>query len=73
MNNVLEVLKDFFTQSKMKTFYWQTANGFVVILIGTLASLKPDELSGYSVLVVAGALAALNGLTKFINKTYLTK
>jgi len=73
MNNVLETLKDFFTSPKMKTLYWQTANGFVVILIGTLTVIQPEEVTATTFLFIAGGVALLNSATKHINKTYLTK
>lgn len=73
MKKILKNLKTFFLSSKMKTFYWQTANGFIVILIGTLTTLKPDVVDPKMVIAIAGVLSALNWATKTINKTYLTR
>lgn len=63
-----EVLKDFFTSPKMKTLYWQTLNGFIVVLVGTLSGIKPDSVSPTTFLFIAAAIAVLNRITKELNK-----
>lgn len=67
----MDKLKEFFTSSKMKTFYWQTGNGFLVILIGTLTAVNPDTLDPKMVFLLAGILSVLNIATKFINQNYI--
>lgn len=72
MENVINILKEFFLSSKMKTFYWQTGNGFLVILAGTLMEIKPDEIGATTLLLIVGAISVLNRITKEINKKYLS-
>jgi uncharacterized membrane protein len=68
---VLKTIKDFFTSSKMKTFYWQTLNGFIVVLVGTLTAINQDGVNGTVVLIIAASVSILNRITKEINKKYL--
>jgi len=72
MQKVIEVLKWFFTQPKMKTLYWQSLNGFVVILTGTLAGIRPDQVDASVLLIISVAVAVLNRITKEINTKLLT-
>ena len=67
----LEILKTFFLSNKMKAFYWQSVNGFVVILVGTLSIIKPEEVSAYTFMFIGGAIALLNMATKAINRKFL--
>ncbi len=71
LKKILKTLKTFFTSKKMKTFYWQTCNGFGVILIGVLTTMQVDVIDPKHVIMIAGALSALNWATKTINKRYL--
>lgn len=65
MEKVLKVIWGFLTSSKMKTFYWQTANGFLAILILTIGDLDWKFAPAlFSVLAI---------MSKHINKTYLMK
>ena len=57
-------IKAFFTDKKTKTFAWQTANGFIGLLI--------VYLSGESLAYAPIVIALLNLTTKWINATYLT-
>jgi hypothetical protein len=61
----------FLKSKQAKTFYWQSANGFVVLVIGLITTIQPDVIDPKGVLAVSACLAVLNGLTKFINKNYL--
>ena len=72
-NKAFDVMYNFFTSSKMKTFYWQTADSFLVILTGTLMLIKPDDVSGITLLIISACVAGLQRLTKWINVTYLKK
>lgn len=65
---ILEFLKS----KQAKTFYWGTANGFVVMLIGLATFIQPDVIDPTQAFVISAVLAGLNGLTKYINKTYLS-
>ena len=71
MANIILTLKNFFTSSKMITVYWQTANCFVVGLIGVLTVIKPDEVNATVFLILGGCVAVLNRVTKEINKKYI--
>ena len=62
---------DFLKSKQAKTFYWTTANGFVVILIGIVTTIQPDVIDPKGILAISACLAILNGITKYINKTYL--
>jgi len=59
----MEQLKTFLTSSKVKTFYWQTANGLVLLLITYIAEVDWQ----YAVV----AMPILNAITKWINQNYL--
>jgi len=77
MNKLLEISKDLvefiINSPKMRTFYWQTLNTFIVMVTGFLAVIQPDELNAGVVLVLAGCTAGLHRLTKWINREFLTK
>ena len=62
---------EFFKGSKARTFYWQTANGFVLLLIALATTIQSDVINSTGAFAVAAALAGLNALTKYINQTYL--
>ena len=66
---ILEFLKS----NQSKAFAWQTANGFIVFIIGMAVYIQPDVINPTWALVLAAFIAGLNALTKFINLTYLTK
>ena len=68
----MELLKDFFTSSKMITFYWHTFDSFIVVLIGTLTLIQPDEVNGSLLLVISMSIALLQRVTKEINKKFLS-
>jgi hypothetical protein len=61
----------FFKSTKARAFYWQTANGFVLLLIGLATTIQPDVINPAWALILAAALAGLNMLTKHINQNYL--
>lgn len=67
----LENLKEFFISPKMKTFYWQTVNGFIVILIGYATTAQETVIDPIQVVGLASLLAILNFVTKYINQNYL--
>ena len=73
MQKVIEQLKTFFTQPKIKTLYWQSLNGFIVILVGTLMGIRPDSVDAKTILGISIAVSMLNRITKEINTKYLTK
>lgn len=54
-----------------KTFYWQTANGFIFLLIGVITVIQPDIVDPKLLLIASASISGLNALTKYINKTYL--
>jgi len=58
----METIKTFLTSTAAKRFYWQTANGFVGLLITYLAQIN----WAYAPLVIAG----LNFLTKELNNKF---
>lgn len=71
---ILQDLVEFIINSpKMRTFYWQTINTFVVMVTGFLAVIQPDELNGWVMLVLSAIVAGLHRLTKWINREFLTK
>ena len=55
---------EFFTSGKFKTFLWQTANAFIVLVI----AFAQDINWAYIPMV----LGILNYLTKYINQKYLS-
>lgn len=57
-------IKAFVTSKKFKTFLWQTLNGFLTLAIIQLGDVQWQ----YAPMIIA----ALNYVTKWINKTYLT-
>lgn len=61
---ILKAIWAFLTSSKVKTFYWQTINAFIILIITYLAD--------FNIAWVPFAIAGLNFLTKFINKKYLS-
>lgn len=64
---ILEFLKS----NQSKTFYWTTANGFIVLMVGMLTTIQPDVVDPKIVFAISGAIALLNGITKAINKKFL--
>lgn len=60
---IMERLKQFLLSSRAKTFYWQTANGFVALAIVFFADIEWQ----YTPILIA----VLNAITKYINKNYL--
>lgn len=72
MQNIIEQLKQFFTSPKMKTFYFQTINGFIVILIGYATTAQATVIDPMQVVGLSAALAILNFATKYINQNYLS-
>ena len=60
---ILEGLVEFFTSSKMKTFYWQTADAFLAIVI-----VDVNELDFKFIPIIASGLMIL---TRYVNKQYL--
>ena len=67
-----DTIIEFFKSKQSKTFAWQTANGFVLLLISLGATIQPDVINPTWAFVLAAGLAGLNALTKHINKTYLS-
>lgn len=64
---ILEFLKS----NQAKSFYFTTINGFIVLMIGMLTTIQPDVINPKGLLAISGAIALLNAITKYINKTYL--
>ena len=64
-------LLDFLKSKQAKTFYWQTANGTVALIIGAVLLIQPGVIDPKQSFAIAAALSGLNALTKYINKTYL--
>ena len=60
MQNVIKFLKS----KQAKTFYWQTFNGLVVLGIAFFAEVDWQY--------AAVTIALLNGVTKWINREYLS-
>ncbi|MCK9370794.1 hypothetical protein M0R04_12865 [Candidatus Dojkabacteria bacterium] len=60
----LELVWLILTSPKMKTIYWQTFNGFIILVIAYLGE--------FNMAWVPATLACLNFLTKYINQKYLT-
>ena len=58
-------IKEFLLSNKAKTFYWQTANGVILLIIAYVTDI--------SWVYAAPAIALLNAATKFINVNYLQK
>lgn len=56
---------EFLTSNKMKTFYWTTVNGFIVIVTVQLAGLEWI----YAPLLIA----ILSSITKYINRDILKR
>lgn len=59
LNNIIQIL----TTNKAKAFYWQTVNGFVIVVATGLADI--DWV--YAPLFIA----ILNGVTKYLNTNFL--
>lgn len=59
----MENIKEFLVSKKATTFYWQTANGLIILAISFFAQID--------LVYSAIAIALLNGTTKWINQTYL--
>jgi hypothetical protein len=62
---------DFLKSAPVKTWAWQTANGFIFLLIGVITVIQPEIVDPKLLLIASATLAGLNALTKYINKTYL--
>lgn len=60
----MELLKQFLTSKQAKTFYWQTINGLVILGIAFITELEWQY--------AAVSIALLNGITKWINREYLS-
>ena len=63
MKKQLKAIWGFLTSNRLKTFYWTTLNGFIVIIGLGLADI--DWI--YAPIVIA----LLGGITKFINRDVL--
>ena len=61
----MDKIKEFFQQKTVKTFFWNVLGTFLGIVAVYLGDLDPK----YSVLIVPVILS----ITKYINKTFLTK
>ena len=72
-HNMKQKILDFLKSNKAKTFYWNTAYGFIGILLSLVYIIQPDVVEPTGVLAVAAAISVLQGLSKWINLTYLTK
>lgn len=62
--NYQEIIK-FFKTSKMKTFYWTTLNGLIVVIT--------TQLAGIDWIYAPLLIALLNGITKYINRDILKR
>ena len=58
---------DFLKSNQAKSFYWNTAYGFVGLLLSLVYIIQPDVVNIYGTLAVAAAISALQGLSKWIN------
>jgi hypothetical protein len=66
-----ETIIEFFKSSKARTFYWQTANGFVLLIVAFLTQIQPDIIDTKALFFIAAAISGLNAATKYINQNYL--
>jgi len=62
---------DFLKSSHAKTFYWNTAYGFIGLLTSLMIFIQPDVVNPYGVMIVAMSISLLQGVSKYINKTYI--
>jgi hypothetical protein len=62
-NDIVGKIIKFLTSNKMKTFYWSTVNGFIVI-----ATLQLTEIEWIYAPIL---IAILSGITKYINRDIL--
>lgn len=61
----MEILKKFITNKKTETWFWLSANSFLVLSIDFLTGLEMADLTK------AIAIASLSAITKWINVNYL--
>lgn len=61
----METLKKFITNKKTETWFWLSANSFLVLSIDFLTGLEMADLTK------AIAIASLSVITKWINVNYL--
>jgi len=61
----METLKKFITNKKTETWFWLSANSFLVLSIDFLTGLEMADLTK------AIAIASLSAITKWINVNYL--
>lgn len=61
----METLKKFITNKKTETWFWLSANSFLVLSIDFLTGLEMSDLTK------AIAIASLSAITKWINVNYL--
>ena len=65
--NIFETLIAFLVSPKMITWYWHTANSFALLVTSFLMTIKIEN-DFVSMGIVAGLIAGLNRLTKYLNK-----
>ena len=58
---------DFLRSSVAKKFYWETTNGFILLLIGTITVIQPDIINPFLIALTAIGISVLNMITKYIN------
>ena len=61
----MEMIKKFLTDKKTETWFWLSANSFLVLSIDFLTGLEMADLTK------AIAIASLSAITKWINVNYL--
>ena len=66
-----EKIIEFLKTNPVKAFAWQTANGFVLLLVSFLVLIQPDIINPALLLLVSAGIAGGNALTKYINTKHL--
>jgi hypothetical protein len=70
---MLNQIKNIFTNKKAQTFYWQTANSFVLFIVAGLEGINLIDAELQEKLIVSVILSLFINLSKYINVNYLQK
>jgi hypothetical protein len=65
---IKSIIKTILSNSKVQTFLWTTVNSSIVLV---LALTQDGTIKIENPVLIAGIIAGLNTLTKYINKKYL--